>query len=109
MSKTPEGTPTMSEANSSKSVEQLAEEYISALPEMPNYRYKEWAREGYKVGYAAGSAKWVSVKERLPEDYESYLVICMHGFKHKALFNGAFSNDITHWLDNVPPIPGEEK
>lgn len=64
---------------------------------------------------------WISVKDRLPKDQKSVLIVNGHGvikmaslWKKKSnewvwLFNGEFKyfNDITHWMP-LPEPPKEE-
>ena len=64
----------------------------------------------YKNGYEAGKPKWISVKERLPENVQEVLVIRMNGEPdiEFLLYDGTWVGDtpgrqdkVTHWM----PLP----
>ena len=96
-------------------------ELLECAPTVQN-RDIHWATEqAYKNGYEAGKPKWISVKERLPEDNERVLVyhddgmirlgINKNGFadvvsnlylkhNHKTCFS-----KVTHWM----PLPEAPK
>ena len=47
-----------------------------------------WATEqAYKNGYADGQPKWISVKERLPEIVDSYLVVVKYKYHWEKEYN----------------------
>lgn len=58
--------------------------------------------------------RWISVKERLPEDGKTVFVVCKDGFTTMMLFRdgnwywyGITYDSITHWID-LPQPPREE-
>lgn len=72
----------------------------------------------FNNGYEAGVARWVSVTERLPEVGKPIVVyrkingtmsICFWSSEKIWMFNYGpdQASGITHWLDNVPALPGE--
>lgn len=84
---------------------------------------------GYEAGRASEAsreptcgAKWISVKERLPEKDKLVLVKCSKEFFGFNLISTCLvdlhggcpifadrylNGHVTHWLDNVPALPGE--
>lgn len=85
------------------------------LPELRNPD-KFFFERGYNAGYEAGSAKWVSVEDRLPEvgkpvvGYRRIMgtmsiVFWSSAGKWMFAYDADYASDITHWLDNVPELP----
>lgn len=70
----------------------------------------------YRNGYADGKPKWISVKERLPENDGRYLCVLpigksgavyvkiMNGDRHGFSLAHIYNDDVTHWM----PLPSTE-
>lgn len=68
----------------------------------------------FKSGFHAGAARWVSVKERLPEYQDYYTVMVDSEYRRKrveffrkedSVWVDCKPHLVTHWLDNVPEVP----
>lgn len=76
--------------------------------------------QAYKNGYGAGkkdAVKWISVKERLPEESGEYLAYCgeydgicvlyYEVLKTKGKWRTRWKGDVTHWMELPEPPKGE--
>ena len=101
-----------------KTPEQLGEEYERQPKSTPQLIAEtEREKRAYRNGYEAGAARWVPCSERLPENNNLTIVKVGQGFFLANYSDGKFwehgmpgsFHNTTHWLDNVPPTPGNPK
>ena len=93
-------------------------ELLECAPTVKN-RDTHWATEqAYKNGYEAGKPKWISVKERLPDDDTDVLAYLRIGEECRiypanyakgmwfdCIFNTPATESTTHWM----PLPEAPK
>ena len=74
MTKTPEELQKI--AKVMQSAQELSEQAIKWMKTLPtaSERCNQCACEGYRAGYQAAAPQWISVKDRLPEDENDYLL-----------------------------------
>ena len=74
----------------------------------------------YLIDHGVTVQEWISVTERLPEDWADVLILSRFGFLEMAVYTGApgkwrvgwngdmlEANSITHWM-SLPPLPKGE-
>jgi hypothetical protein len=105
-----------------QSAQDLSEQTIKWMKTLPtaSERCNQCACEGYGAGYLAAAPHWISVKERLPDSWDEYLVNIRNHRCELATFTdfinswcltgsdaAGLEDDITHWMP-LPKPPTEE-
>lgn len=101
-----------------KTPEQMAEEFSNVFR---SERKKTIAKKSWYTGFEEGlkytSAKWISVKDRLPEYTPMVLAMCTDGYElaYYGMYGQGWTNtlgtehlNVTHWHP-LPAPPKEEK
>lgn len=76
--------------------------------------YKQLFDSGYQCGIEDAQPKWISVKDRLPEEGQYVLIysnyVSGYGIRISQYFHNRFSmgnTDTTHWMPLPEPPKGE--